>query len=213
MRAFFDTISSPSLLWFWELVEFLSIIVVIVGCWGEGWSDHHKFRDEFASPLPVHSIKDWWKRFFWKTVIMGLSIEFIAFVFSFIASNREIEGLKADLAVLNGKTLELAHQYDLSTNALAEAKARLASIKPLKERLVEWLNRLNPVILKNAQAGQFASRVTMGQPEFFKLSSFLEEPDAGSFVELPLGNIQETIVTGGPITVAATIVIKPALLK
>jgi hypothetical protein len=213
MRALFDTISSPSWLWRWEVVEFLSIIVVIVGCWGEGWSDHHKFRDEFASPSPVHSIKDWWKRFFWKTVIVGLGFEFIAFGFSFIASNREIDGLKSDLAILNGKTLELAHQYDLSTNALAEANARLASVRPLKERLVEWFNGFDPTILLKLKQGQTSFKITVPKLQFSLFMSMMGEPDFRKFANVQ-GNIMETL-TGGPpgITDEASVVLNPALAK
>jgi len=114
-------------------------------------------------------------------------------------------------AVFNHRLAVLQQRdFDKEISAL---RTKLASVKTLKDRLVEWLNRLNPIILQRAQAGQFSSRVTMGQLEFNQFTSMLGETDAGSYVELPLGNIQENIVGGGPITVDSTIVIRPALLK
>src|SRR5580700_6793477 len=98
MRVFFNEITSPSWLWIWDLLEFFSIIVVIVGCWGEGWAEHHNFSDVFASPRPMMSSKEKWMRRFWAMVVVGLGIEMFGFGLSFIASNREIEGLRSDNA-------------------------------------------------------------------------------------------------------------------
>lgn len=97
MSAFrLTTISSPSWLLFWEWIEFLSIIVIGFGCWGEGWSEHRKFKARKSKTAA--QVKKWFKRLFWRMVVIGLGIELIAFGFSFIASNREIEGLqKANL--------------------------------------------------------------------------------------------------------------------
>jgi hypothetical protein len=41
--------------------------------------------------------------------------------------------LQTNVDSLTGEMIQLAHQYDLTTNALAEAKSRLASVKPLPE--------------------------------------------------------------------------------
>jgi hypothetical protein len=107
MRHLFDMLCSPSRLFFWETAEFFSIILVIIGCWGEGWAEHHAFKDEFSSPKPVRSQKERWKRFFWKTVIIGLAIEMIAFGISFVASNREIEGLRSNNVTLQSNLTNL----------------------------------------------------------------------------------------------------------
>ncbi|HVM60107.1 MAG TPA: hypothetical protein VMV72_04505 [Verrucomicrobiae bacterium] len=87
-------ILAPSWLSFWEWIEFGSIIVIAAGCWGEGWTEHHRFSDDPKSLMPVEYLKQRYRVFFWKMVVMGLGVELIAFCFSFIASNREIEGLK-----------------------------------------------------------------------------------------------------------------------
>ncbi len=88
--------SSPSWLGFWEIVEFASIVIIAVGCGGEVWSEHYVFKDAFASPAPVKPSRERWNRIFGLMVVWGLVIELVAFTFSFIASNREIEGLKLD---------------------------------------------------------------------------------------------------------------------
>jgi len=95
ISSFLKTVSSPSWFTFWEMFELASILVVIVACWGEGWADHHKFPDEFASPRPSKLKKDIWIKRFWRLLIIGLAGEMVAFVFSFIASNREIEELRS----------------------------------------------------------------------------------------------------------------------
>jgi len=155
MTAFiFSPLLSPALLPMWEGLEFASIIIVGIGCWGEVWAEHHKFSDDPNNILPNDLINKKWIRVFWLMVVWGLALELVAFGFAFIASNKEIEGLQksnwemqTNVASLNGAVIQLAHQYDLSTNALAEANARLSLIKPIKERLVDCLNIIAPEIV------------------------------------------------------------------
>src|ERR1017187_1270026 len=98
MASVLTIISSPSWLWVGEIVEAISIVVIGIGCAGEVWADHHKFADAFSSPSPITYSKDKWRRIFGMMVVGGLVIELFAFGLSFLASNREIEGLhKANL--------------------------------------------------------------------------------------------------------------------
>src|SRR5882724_3308680 len=93
-------LSSPEWLSFWEVVEFVSIIIVGVGCWGEVWSEHHKFSPKPNDLMPPVRLNKKWERKFWLMVLGGLCIELVAFGFSFLASNREIEALHKDNAEL-----------------------------------------------------------------------------------------------------------------
>jgi hypothetical protein len=96
VSSIFTAMSSPPWLFGWELTELLSIIIIGIGCLGEVWSEHHVFCDSYASPSPVKSKKDKFHRLFGWMVVGGLAIELFAFLFSFLASNHEIEGLKSD---------------------------------------------------------------------------------------------------------------------
>ena len=91
---------NPSHLWFWEWLEFLSIIIVGVGCWGEGWAEHHRFS---VRPDTLSSVADrrrFYERLFWSMVVWGLAVELFAFLFAFLGSNREIENLRTQNLLL-----------------------------------------------------------------------------------------------------------------
>jgi hypothetical protein len=88
-----ETFLSPAWISVWEWVEFISIVVVGIGCWGEVWAEHHKFKQHPNDLMPRFIINKKYERVFWLMVVFGLGIELIAFGFSFLASNREIEGL------------------------------------------------------------------------------------------------------------------------
>lgn len=122
--SFFKTISSPDWLWFWEMVEFFSIIVIVLGCFGEGWAEHHKFSDAFASPKPAEYISDKVKRASWLAVVIGLAIELVAFGFTFIASNREIEGLKSNNSALRSNVAALEMQVMQASNNIVNNDVR-----------------------------------------------------------------------------------------
>ena len=149
---------------------------------------------------------------FWAIVVIGLAWE----IPDASKSDKEADEAKTQLAILNNKTLELAYQYDLSTNALAEAQARLASIRPLKERLVEWFNSFNPSALQMLKAGQTPVKINLYEiPEisYFQLVFMLREPGAGAFCEL-VGQASEALNGGPPGNiVTATAVLKPALVQ
>jgi hypothetical protein len=60
VSSILETMSSPEWRGVWEKTEFLSIIIIGLGVWGEGYAEHHIFSDSFASPTPVKSQKDAW---------------------------------------------------------------------------------------------------------------------------------------------------------
>jgi hypothetical protein len=91
--SIFSPLLSPSWIWIWEWLEFISIVVVGIGCWGEVWAEHHKFKTQPNDLMPPSLINKKYERVFWLMVVFGLGIELIAFGFSFLAANREIEGL------------------------------------------------------------------------------------------------------------------------
>ena len=135
VASIFSPLVSPALLPVWETIEFVSIIIVGIGCWGEVWAEHHKFSEDLNNILPSDRTNKKWIRFFWLMVVWGLALELVAFGFAFISSNREIEGLhkdnlglKSNVADLEKSVFALAHQYDMSTNALAEANMRILSV-------------------------------------------------------------------------------------
>lgn len=61
------------------------------------------------------------KKYFAWILIVGLLLE----MREAVDADAKVEESKTNLASLNKATIELAHQYDLSTNALAEANARI----------------------------------------------------------------------------------------
>jgi len=95
--------------------------------------------------------------------------------------------LQTNVASLNRAVIQLAHQYDLSTNALAEANARLALIKPLKERLIDCLNLIAPEILaalKTTPKGEWLPvRCGADSPQAAELENLCREPSAGEYIE------------------------------
>ena len=97
------------------------------------------------------------KIFFGICLVVGLLLEIVEAA----KSDIQVEQLRASNLVLqtnvdslNGAVLQLAHQYDLSTNALAEANERLKTIKPMKERLIDCLNLIDPRIIPGLKSGQ-----------------------------------------------------------
>jgi hypothetical protein len=79
-------------------MEAASIIIVGIGCWGEGWADRHNFNGPVRSILFAgETLKHKWERRFWLMVVWGLALELVAFSFAFTASNNEILDLQAKL--------------------------------------------------------------------------------------------------------------------
>ena len=103
--SFSSWLTSPSQLWIWEWLEFASIIVVGVGCWGEVWAQHYRFTGRPNNLTPTSLLNKRWERRFWLMVVWGLPLELVAFGSSFTISNREIEDLQAK-NLTTGATLE-----------------------------------------------------------------------------------------------------------
>ena len=113
-----------------------------------------------------------------------------------ILRNANLE-LQTNIASLNGTVIQLAHQYDLSTNALAEAKARLASVRPLKQRLIALLERISPLILPALKNGTNQFHGTVSEFDITELRSINNEPDAGKYIKsLSIGG-QVNVNVGG----------------
>ena len=95
IESAYNTLSAPSLLWFWEWLEFVSILVIGAGCAGEWYCDHHTFKGRVQSILSTErTTKQKWEWRFGLMVVLGLAVEGVGFTFGFLASNREIEGLR-----------------------------------------------------------------------------------------------------------------------
>jgi hypothetical protein len=222
--AFLTNWSSPAMLGFWEWLEFVSIVIIVAGCAGEAWAAHYKFSDGLASPTPVHSLKEKWeRRFGWMVV---------AFTFSFLASNHEIEGLRSDNLGLQTNVLtlksnnlvmektvrELAHLYDQSTNALAEANERLKSIRPLKDRLIDCLNKLDPQIIPSLQLGTDTFSDDVPESKYIELQILSSEDGADKFITFrtsartTVKQIWDANVEHGDVFRLLNITLKPALL-
>src|SRR5580692_2409538 len=95
LASIFSILASPPWWIFWEKVEFVSIVVIGLGCAGEAFAEHHKFKEGLSAMfIPSKSPQQILKRVCGWMVVVGLGVELIAFGFSFVASNREIEGLR-----------------------------------------------------------------------------------------------------------------------
>ena len=126
-------------IWFWIGFEVSAALLVAIGYAGEWYLHHHPAGRKKVEKEEHHKLES---RFI-AAVVIGVFMEFLALGHAIPeavrleknvasanerASTNELQvlELKTNLAELNKATLELAHQYDLSTNALVEAYARLA---------------------------------------------------------------------------------------
>src|SRR6266496_2534566 len=163
--------AEESSLRFWTVFGEIGFVLVIVGVVGESaellaklaaWRFRKHISEKGERFLLVTEVC------FWAMLVIGLAMEFSGGIKVRIISAKENDRLKFETAslmhsnlVLQTKLLELesavrelAHLYDQSTNALAEAKARLMAIRPLKPRLVECLNEIDPAILPALRGGR-----------------------------------------------------------
>jgi hypothetical protein len=98
-------------------------------------------------------------------------------------AKKETEQLRKANLELEKATRQLVHQYDQSTNALAEANARLASIRPIKERLVEFMKEIDPWIMSFVKAGETKfGHGSLSPYKFNKLMSLAGEPGASAYI-------------------------------
>jgi hypothetical protein len=160
--------------WFWAGFEVGSCILVAVGCAGELYLHHHPAGRLKRQKDEHHRLES----LFILAVVMGVTFESAAAAHTIeegLKLQKEVEVLttnnlqlqidvasakavtssnEAQVAIFSTKLIELAHQYDLSTNALAEANARLATIRPIKDRLIDWFNDFDPSILPSLRGGK-----------------------------------------------------------
>jgi hypothetical protein len=75
-------------------------------------------------------------------------------------------------------------QYDQSTNALAEANARLSAIKPPKQRLIEVLNSVDAKMLVGLRSGTnvYGGRIDLSK--FDRLEEFANDPETSRFISI-----------------------------
>jgi hypothetical protein len=130
-----------------------------------------------------------------------------------ITNELQVLDLKTNLAQLNKATLELAHQYDLSTNALAEAKARLASVRPLKDMFVSVLNDIDPKIIPALKGGQTVFNLSaIPEYKFSQLHALLNEPGASAYCSGISSSVPQMIIGVGFVEYF-TIALKPELAQ
>lgn len=199
--------SSSEALWLkiWEAIATFGFVLVIIDVVIEGVEHFKKFtKKDHARKLHIEKIG-------WLILVAGLAMEFLgdhaakrissregARLNKEAADARQFAGqaneraantesnslvLQTNVASLNNATLELAHQYDLSTNALAEANARLASIRPLKDRLIAKLNSIDERIissLKSNSSVNFSGDIPEFQYSSLQLLS--DEPGADKYI-------------------------------
>lgn len=140
----------------------------------------------------------------WRILMIGIVMEVVAAFLISVISGLEIADLtdkagkaneraaliesnnlvlQTNVESLNNSTLELAHKYDLSTNALAEANARLAVIRPLKERLIENLNKLGVGLVDELKTNSVvAFRAIVATSEYISLKSLSDELGAEKYI-------------------------------
>jgi hypothetical protein len=156
------------------------------------------------------------KIFFGICLVVGLLLEIVEAA----KSDIQVEKLRASNLVLqtnvnslNGAVIQLAHQYDLSTNALAEAKARLASVLPLKDMLVSVLNDIDPKIIPALKGGQTVFNLsTIPEYKFSHLHGLLTEQGSGAYCS-SISSPRWWILWGNGNMVDFTIVLKPELAQ
>jgi len=133
---------------------------------------------------------------------------------------KEIEKFKGDnlvlqtnVASLNGVVIQLAHQYDLSTNALAEAEERLKFVRPIKERLIDFLNSIDAGIIPAFRSGQTNFQYGIPEYQYNKLLDFANEPDGATYLEINSSNNGSVFWEGGVQVEYGTLKLKPPLLR
>jgi hypothetical protein len=152
-------------IWFWIGFEVVATLLVTIGCGGEWYLHHHPAGRKKVEKQEHHKIES---RFiaavavgvFMELVFLGHAIPEAIKLENEVASANEraytnelqVLSLRTNLAGLNKATLELAHQYDLSTNALAEAESRLVQAH---SEAAELEYKLKPRTVTQAQHDEF----------------------------------------------------------
>jgi len=120
--------------WGWFDIGFNFVVLVALGCETDLFLKW-KFPERIGDILPPESKRHQWKKRFEWLLVFGIAGEVFCLPFSIYGTadadikagraNERASTNEIQVGILSAKLLELAHQYDLSTNALAEANARL----------------------------------------------------------------------------------------
>lgn len=171
----------------------------------------------------------------WRILMIGIIVEVVAALGISIISGLESAVLNAkaeqaekeaaqaneravitesNIVVLSKATVELAHIYDLSTNALAEANERLKSAEPPKERLIDLLKEINPSWLQILKGGKTVHfRGPLPQYIVGELQSFQTNPETSQFLKLTVQNGMVITTNFGGIEAEVDLYIDPALMQ
>jgi len=151
-----------------------------------------------------------WKRFFMALLVVSLAYELYeaaetdkqaADAITLAGSaNERAANTESNNAVLQGIVRELAHVYGQSSNALVEAtnvlqqakgqlvtvEAKLAEaramIRPLKERLIDLLNEIDPRFMSVLRSGTTMFRVNMPENQYTRLKLLQSEPGSDAYL-------------------------------
>jgi hypothetical protein len=202
--------------WFWNSWEFIAALLVAMGCIGE-WILESK-EDDGDDPVKRRIHKR--RMLCIRGVAIGVTLEFVLLSHTIAEAQkqeREIGQLKTSNLVLEKSVMELARQYDLSTNALAEANARLASIRPIKQKFLDWFNRFAPSALQQLKSIPDGQRLhfnlRVGQFEYTQLSMLIMEPGGTDFCGFTGERGSEIISGGEGIIIESSVFINPSLIK
>lgn len=203
-------LNDEKLLSIWEWVENIGFGAVIAGCILEGVRNFPQKLAALIGDLWMHRAE----KFGWILLILGLAMEFFGgwkanslkdskiAQLSDVASKRALEAekleaanlaLKMNVLELQRAVHELAKSYDQTTNALAEANARLKHIRPLKDRLIECLNEMNPKIVPDFRNGGRNFKVEAQSHLVDKFRNLSLEPEGKEYI---LNVVASTFVIG-----------------
>jgi len=208
---------------------------VIIGVAGEGVEivlkimQHKLTNENFLAWCKLQEFAiEIWGAVFWIIVVIGLAVEFryghkaktitdaenVRLIQNAAELRQRAANTESNLVVLNKATLELAHQYDLSTNALAEANARLAAIRPLKDRLIDCLNLIDPSILPALRGGKTKFQLTIPMYKSNLLIAIVAERGSAKYISVNLAaEIFLMGPEGGEHQAKMTIELDPALAQ
>jgi hypothetical protein len=224
---------------FWEWFATIGFLLVIVGCIIEGVEHFCKFkRGEAHRRKGIEKLG-------WLILVAGLAMEFLGDKRAKRIADREnirltneaaqasedaskaneraalatelAKSNELQVAVFSKQLIELAHQYDLSTNALGEANARLAAIKPPKQRLIEILKALDKTgaVMASLRVGQVNLAVTLDASMIREFEDFSKNPETAGFISIKKTGGNASLVGGSPFPMSegVELTILPSLLK
>jgi hypothetical protein len=210
--------------WFWVSFEILAALLVAMGCCGEWWLHHHPAGRRKNEKDEHHRLE----AKIIAMVALGVVMELFVLAHSIregvrlerkvSEANERATSNQVQLATLNHATLKLSAQYDLSTNALAEANARLAKIKPAKERLMDLLKDIAGANASQLVEGLSSSRpvilngIVLDAFRLHQVDDFLKNPETKNFISMKrAGNSIEAM--GQTVSQQVDLTVFPSILK